>query len=70
MADLTTARLAPLYRLRSESYRLLQSALKEQQEEPASQPPEAIERIRRQHYAFDRRIRQIEATLLASHPQR
>lgn len=69
MAELTS-RLDPLYRLRSESYRLLQAALQESQEAPTAQPPEAVERIRRQHQAFDRRIRQIETTLQGSRPRR
>lgn len=55
--------LDPLYRLRSETYRLLQAAIREQQENPVAQPPEAVERIRQQHQRFDARIQQIESTL-------
>ena len=67
MRDLIAAQLDPLYRLRSESYRLLQAAIKEQQEGRQAQPPAAIERIRSQHQRFDARIQQIESTLRAAH---
>lgn len=67
MRDLIAAQLDPLYRLRSETYRLLQAALIEQQQGSRAQPPEAVERIRTQHQRFHARIQQIESTLRAAH---